>query len=79
MYYSRRYDTHQEQCGISSKSQHIQKLLLLVQYVSWVQVRYVTLYLACTTAIQPFYKKLQFLLQDSSNIPDAILDKLRNE
>ena len=33
------------------------KLLLLVQYVTWVQVRKLILYLTYTTATRPFYKK----------------------
>ena len=55
------------------------KLLQLVQYVAWVQVRNLTLYLTCTNILQPFYEKQKFVLQDSSNIPDNIKEKLENE
>ena len=55
------------------------KLLQLVQYVAWVQVRNLTLYLTCTNILQPLYEKQQFVLQDSGNIPDIIIEKLENE
>ena len=50
-----------------------------MQYVAWVQVRNVTLYLTCINTLQPFYEKQQFVLQYSGNIPEVIYETLSNE
>ena len=50
---------HAKENNLGSICKHglCKKLLQLVQYVAWVHVQNVTLYLTCTNALQPFYEK----------------------
>ena len=80
MYHSRCYNTHKQHYAVHFPSRVVQKkLLLLVQNVVWVQVQDVTLYLTCITKMQPFYRKLQFMLNGVSNIAECITNKLHTE